>query len=49
MVPFAKERRDSFEKQTVWTKKFLDDGSIVEKKEEKQYFHHTEGSFVSRS
>nr|WQM87045.1 hypothetical protein [Marseillevirus cajuinensis] len=47
VVPFAKEQRHTFKRQVVRTKKFLDDGSLVEKKRTKQYFHYLIGSAVS--
>lgn len=47
IVPFAKEERHIFKKQVVRTKKFLDDGSLVEKKRIKQFFHYLTGTAVS--
>jgi hypothetical protein len=47
VVPFAKEERHTFKKQVIRTKKFLDDGSLVEKKRVKQHFHYLIGSAVS--
>lgn len=47
IVPFSKEERHIFKKQVVRTKKFLDDGSLVEKKRVKQFFHYLIGAAVS--
>lgn len=50
IIPFAQESRHSFRRQMVLTKKFLDDGSVEEKKRAKQRFHYLIGnSFTPRA